>query len=70
MAARVTTRQRASSATVLGIVLICLGILLQASSPSGLLLVATGVILVGVALQLPTIRTAYRARHWLDTTCP
>lgn len=68
--ARITARQRVSSATVLGIVLISLGILLQTSSPSGLLLVGTGVILAGVALQLPNIRLAHRAQHWLDTTCP
>ena len=53
MTARTTARQRASSPTALGIVLICLGILPQTSSPSGLLLVATGATLAGVILQLP-----------------
>lgn len=70
MTARVTARQRASSATVLGVALICVGILLLASSPSGLLLVGAGVMLAGVALQLPTIGTAHRAQHWLDTAYP
>ncbi len=70
VSARVTARQRASSPIVLGIVLIFLGTLLRASSPSLPLLVSAGAVLVGVVLQLPTIRMAHRAQRWLDTSCP
>lgn len=55
---------------MLGIILVFLGILLRASSPGPPLLILAGVVLVSGALQLPAIRTAHRAQHWLDAIQP
>lgn len=66
VSARVTARQRATSPLLLGIIVIFLGILLQPSSPGTPLLVSAAVVLAGTALQLPAIRRAHRAQHWLD----